>query len=159
MIFVTLGTQDKSFVRLLKIIQKQIDLGNINKKVIVQAGHTKYNSKQMETFDLIDMHSFNDFLQKSDFIITHGGVGSIISALKYNKKVIAVARLKKYREHTNDHQEQIIDIMYKAGHILKYDEDNDFSKILKEVELFEPKKYVSNTKNVIEYISNFIDSN
>ena len=44
MIFVTLGTQDKSFSRLLDAIEKQIKNGNIKEKVIVQAGHTDYIS-------------------------------------------------------------------------------------------------------------------
>ena len=52
MILVTLGTQDKSFVRLLKAIDREIKKGNIKEKVIVQAGYTKYNSKNMEIFDL-----------------------------------------------------------------------------------------------------------
>ena len=45
MIFVTLGTQDKSFKRLLENIDKEIEKGTIKDKVIVQAGYTKYNSK------------------------------------------------------------------------------------------------------------------
>ena len=54
MILVTLGTQDKTFPRLLKIIQEQIDKGNIKDKVIVQAGNTKFESKDMEILGLID---------------------------------------------------------------------------------------------------------
>ena len=38
MILVTLGTQDKSFTRLLDAIQEQIDKGIIKDKVVVQAG-------------------------------------------------------------------------------------------------------------------------
>ena len=34
MILVTLGTQDKSFKRLLEAIDKQISLGNINDEII-----------------------------------------------------------------------------------------------------------------------------
>ena len=48
MIFVTLGTQDKSFTRLLEAIDREIDNGTIKEKVIVQAGLTKYKSKNME---------------------------------------------------------------------------------------------------------------
>ena len=48
MIFVTLGTQDKGFPRLLEAIDREIELGNIKDKVIVQAGLTDYNSKNME---------------------------------------------------------------------------------------------------------------
>ena len=51
MIFVMLGTQDKSFSRLLETIDKEIEKGNIQEKVIVQAGYTKFKSKYMEVFD------------------------------------------------------------------------------------------------------------
>ena len=47
MILVTLGTQDKSFERLLKI-DELIDKQVIKEEVIVQAGHTKYESNNME---------------------------------------------------------------------------------------------------------------
>ena len=67
MILITLGTQDKQFTRLLDMVQKEIDKGNINDKVIVQAGHTKYNSKDMEIFDLIDREKFSEFYSKSSY--------------------------------------------------------------------------------------------
>ena len=51
MIFVTLGTNDKSFKRLLDAFEKEIELGNIKDKVIVQSGFTKYNSKKMKVID------------------------------------------------------------------------------------------------------------
>ena len=52
MILITLGTQDKQFTRLLESVQKEIDKGNIKDEVVVQAGHTKFESKDMEIFDL-----------------------------------------------------------------------------------------------------------
>ena len=87
MILITLGTQDKEFTRLLNLVQEQIDKGNIKDKVIVQAGHTKYESDDMEIFDLIDREKFSDLISKCDILITHGGVGSIITGLQNNKKV------------------------------------------------------------------------
>ena len=51
MIFVSLGTNDKSFNRLLEKIDKEIELGNIKDKIIVQSGYTKYKSKNMEIID------------------------------------------------------------------------------------------------------------
>lgn len=159
MILVTLGTQDKSFHRLLEIIQEQININNIKEKVIIQAGYTKFESKDMDIFDLIDVESLNRLIKKADIVITHGGVGSILTALKYNKKIIAVARLKKYKEHTNDHQKQIIDIMHKDGFILKYEEENNFAEILENIKNFKPKKYISNTSNIINALSKFIEEN
>ena len=89
MIFVTLGTQDKSFERLLKAIDKEIEKGNIKEKVIVQAGLTKYESPNMEILDLISEDEFDRLVDECDLLITHGGAGSILAGIKKNKKIIA----------------------------------------------------------------------
>ena len=123
MILVTLGTQDKTFPRLLDIIQKGIESGFIKDEVIVQAGNTKYDSKDMKIFDLIDREEFAELIKKCDLLITHGGVGSIITGLKNNKKVIAAPRLFKYGEHTNDHQVQIIEKFSDSRYILPLSEN------------------------------------
>jgi len=157
MIFVILGTQDKLFPRLLKEIDKQIEKGNIKDEVIVQAGNTKYKSKNMKIFDFISMNDFNEYIKKSDFIITHGGVGSILNSLKNNKKVIAVPRLYKYKEHENDHQLQIINKFANEGYILGCNKVNDLEKKLKELHNFIPKKYVGSNELIINTIENFLE--
>lgn len=159
MILVTLGTQDKSFVRLLEDIEKQINIGNIKDRVVVQAGYTKFDSEQMEIFDLIDRDEFNKLISECDLLITHGGVGSILGGFKNNKKVIACPRLAKYKEHINDHQKQIIDKFSDNGYILSYNEGDDLGQVLKQVKKFKPKKYISNTNNMIKLIDNFIAKN
>ena len=70
MILVTLGTQDKSFVRLLKAIDREIKKGNIKEKVIVQAGYTKYNSKNMEIFDLTTPDEIDKLMKEARIIIS-----------------------------------------------------------------------------------------
>ena len=159
MILITLGTQDKHITRLLDMVQKEIDKGNINDKVIVEAGHTKYNSKDMEIFDLIDREKFSELISKCDILITHGGVGSIITGLQNNKKVIVAPRLAKYDEHMNDHQIQITDNFSKAGYILPLYECDDLGEVLKKVKNFTPKKFKSNTEHMIKIISDYIDKN
>jgi UDP-N-acetylglucosamine transferase subunit ALG13 len=159
MILVTLGTQDKSFKRLLDNIQQEVDNGNIKDRVIVQAGFTKYESEDMEIFDLVDRDKFNSLINECDLLITHGGVGSILTGLKNNKKVIVCPRLAKYKEHINDHQVQIVNNFYKNGYILKYEEDDDLGDILKKVDKFKPKKYKSNTNRMIKLIDKFINDN
>lgn len=157
MILVTLGTQDKPFRRLLEEIEKEIDNGNIKDKVVVQAGCTKYNTDKMEIFDLIPIEEFDKLMKKCDLLITHGGVGSIITGLKNNKKVIAVPRLAKYGEHINDHQTQIIDKFNDAGNIIGIKDVDELSDALKKVKDFKPNKYVSNTNKMIELVEKLID--
>ena len=159
MILITLGTQDKKFDRLLDAVQKQIDKGNIKDEIIVQAGYSKdYKSKDMKIFDLIPMNEFDELIKKCDLLITHGGVGSITTGLKNNKVVIAAARLEKYKEHTNDHQLQIIENFTNAGYILSLDNFDELDKILKKAKKFKPKKYKSNNKNFVKLLKKEIDS-
>ena len=159
MILVTLGTQDKTFPRLLEAIQKQIDNGNIKDKVVVQAGSTKFESNDMEIFDLIDREQYAKLISECELLITHGGVGSIITGLKNSKKIIAAPRLEKYGEHTNDHQMQIIDKFSDAGYILPLYDFDKLDVVLKQTKKFKPKKYQSNTNKMIELIENYIDNN
>lgn len=157
MIFVTLGTQDKGFPRLLEAIDREIEKGNIKDKVIVQAGLTEYKSKNMEIFDLISAEEFDCYIAKSDLVITHGGAGSILTAVKNGKKVIAAARLSKYHEHTNDHQKQIVKKFAEDGYILELKDFNKLGKLIEKSKTFKPKKFISNTKNVRKLIENYIE--
>lgn len=158
MILVTLGTQDKDFSRLLKAVEKQIKKGNIKDKVVAQIGTTNYKSDLMETFDLIPADKFNELMNECDILITHGGVGSILAGLKNDKKVIAAARLAKYKEHVNDHQLQIIKRFTEQGYILELKNFDQLDKVLKKAEKFKPKRYKSNTENFVKLIEDYIDN-
>lgn len=158
MIFVILGTQDKEFTRLLKQVEKEIKKGNIKERVIVQAGSTKYKSEYMEILDYISMNEFKNYIKKSDYIITHGGVGTILDALLLNKKIIAVPRLSKYKEHENDHQVQIIEEFSNMGYIIDGSRLNKLDESIDKLNTFIPKSYKSNNKNMINLIENYIDN-
>ena len=157
LILVTLGTNDKSFVRLIQKIEDLIVRGIIKEEVVVQAGYTKYETEYMKIFDLIPMDKFQDLMENCSLLITHGGVGTIISGLTKDKKVIAIPRLKKYGEHVNDHQLQIIENFSESGYILAAYEVEDLEYVLSKAHEFEPQKYESNTNHMIELVRTFID--
>lgn len=159
MILVTLGTQDKGFERLLKEIDNLIKKELITDKVIVQAGHTKYESKNMEIFDFKSQKELDKLRKEADLIISHAGVGSILDSLKYGKKVIGVARLKKYGEHTNDHQLQILEKFSNDGYIIKAQSVDKLYDAIEKSKNFEVKKYKSNVNNMIKIIDNYISNN
>ncbi len=159
MILVLLGTQNNSFHRLLEEIDKCIDEKIIEDEVIVQSGFTRYKSSNMKVFDLIPLEELDKLIDKADLIITHGGVGSIIDSLKRNKKVIAVSRLKEYREHINNHQLEVIEEFARKNFILGVQDAKDIRKAVIEAKDFVPKKYESGTSNIINIIDNFIKSN
>ena len=96
MILVLLGTQNNSFHRLLEEIERLIEIGIIKEEVIVQAGYTQYTSKNMKMLGLISKQELENLQNEANFMITHGGVGSILLSITKNKKVIAVTRLHQY---------------------------------------------------------------
>ena len=159
MILVLLGTQNNSFHRLLEEIQKNIDNGNIQEEVVVQKGYTKFESKDMTLYNELPIEKFNELIQKADLVITHGGVGSIINSITKGKKVIAVPRLKKYNEHVNDHQLDIIQTFDEMGYIIGIKEVEQLGEAIKRTKDFKPKEYVKNTGNIIKIIEDFIDNN
>ena len=159
MILVLLGTQQNSFHRLLEEIQKNIKKGNIKEEIVVQKGYTKFESKDMKIYNQMSSEELQELIKKADLIITHGGVGSIISAITNNKKVIAVPRLQKYKEHVNDHQLEIIESFNEKGYIIGIKSVEELEKALKKVQQFEPERYVPNKGSIIKIIEDFIESN
>ena len=159
MILVTLGTQDKPFNRILEELDKDLANNLIKDEVIVQAGNTKFESKNMKIFDFVSMEELEKLIKKCDLLITHGGVGSIISGLKNHKKVIGVARLKRYGEHINDHQLQILENFDQNGYIMHLKNIKDLPKLVEKSKKFTPKEYKSNTNNIVDIIDNFINNN
>ena len=159
MILVLLGTQNNSFHRLLEEIQKNIDNGNIQDEVVAQKGYTKFESKNMTLYNQLPLDEIMKLTESADLVITHGGVGSIINSIEKNKKVIAIPRLKKYSEHVNDHQIEIIKSFHEAGYIIGLNGVEELEEALKNVQNFKPKPYVKNTGNILKIVENFIDNN
>ena len=159
MILVLLGTQNNSFHRLLEEIQKNIDNGNIKEEVVVQKGYTKFESKDMTLYNQLPLDEIKQLTENADLVITHGGVGSIITSIEKNKKVIAVPRLKKYNEHVNDHQFDIIKSFDELGYIIGINGVEELENALKKVKDFEPKSYIKNTGNILKIVEDFIADN
>lgn len=161
MILVLLGTQNNSFHRLLEQIEKNIENGNIKEEVVVQAGYTKYepktSKKKMKIFDTIPKKELDKLIEKANLVISHGGVGSMVTANQKGKKVIAVPRYKKYNEHVNDHQIDTIKIFEKKGYVLLAENVEDIDKALLQVKDFEPVIYEKDQQsNIIGIIEKFI---
>ena len=158
MILVLLGTQDKPFLRLLKMVSKEIDKGNIKEKVVAQTGYTTFSNEKITTFDFKSKDEIEKLIDKARIIITHAGVGTITECLEKGKKIIVVPRLKKYLEHTNDHQMQITKEFEMKGYVIALYDNKRLSAALEKIKTFKPKRYESNSENFKMKIKDYIDS-
>ncbi len=142
-VLVSLGTQKQQFTRILRLIENSDELKCA--EILVQAGHTKYKSDRMNIIEFMNQEGFNTALNDADIVICHGGVGTIFSALKSGKKVLAVPRLAKYDEHVDDHQLEICRELQKEGYILYLNDSEIFDDKVRELLSTNFKKYVSDT--------------
>lgn len=100
MIFVTVGTHEQQFDRLIR----SIDELYLNEKIVVQTGYSNYIPQNVEWKKFYDYDEMNELISKSDICITHGGPATFMNVLEKGKIPIVVPRQKKYGEHVNDHQ-------------------------------------------------------
>lgn len=158
MIFVTLGSQKFQFNRLLKKLDELISEGIISEEVFAQIGYSDYIPKNYKYEKFIDQVAFAEKMAECDILITHGGTGAIIEAVKKGKKVIGVPRLAKYGEHVDDHQLQLLKEFEDMGFIIACYDTENLAECYKNFAEFQPKEYVSNTNTIINSIEEFLDN-
>lgn len=104
MIFVTVGTHEQSFNRLIKKVDELIAEKVINESVYMQIGFSEYVPKNAEYSRFLEYDQMQKYIDGARIIITHGGPASFINVLAKGKKPIVVPRLSEFQEHINDHQ-------------------------------------------------------
>lgn len=156
MIFVCLGTKRFSFNRLLKKIDELVENKVIEDRVIAQIGHSTYEPKNYKYKRFMDLNEYDSHVNEAKLVITHGGTGAIIRALKANKQVIAVPRLAKYEEHSDNHQLQIVNHFFDEGYIYKVDNPSELEIALQKIKRSPITKKFSGSGNIIEILDEFI---
>lgn len=104
MIFVTVGTHEQPFNRLVKKIDELKRDGVITEEVIIQTGFSTYEPKYCKWSKLIPYQQMLKNVEDARIVITHGGPASFIMPLQLGKTPIVVPRQQQFNEHVNNHQ-------------------------------------------------------
>lgn len=104
MIFVTVGTHEQPFNRLLKCVDQLKGTGVISEDVVIQTGFSSYEPEHCQWKKLFPYKEMTRLVQEARIVITHGGPSSFIMPLQIGKIPVVVPRQKQYDEHVNDHQ-------------------------------------------------------
>lgn len=102
MIFATVGTQGQ-FDRLIRTID-QWACANGRTDIVAQTGPSNYRPQHIRTEQFIDATEFRQRVEAASLVISHAGMGSIITALELGKRIIVMPRRASFGEHRNDHQ-------------------------------------------------------
>jgi len=104
MIFVTVGTHEQQFNRLIEYVDNLKRDDRVEDEVIMQTGYSTYEPKYCKWNKIIPYNEMIENVKKARIVITHGGPASFILALQMGKTPIVVPRQYKYGEHVNNHQ-------------------------------------------------------
>jgi len=160
MIFVTVGNDFRSFDRLLKKIDEIAPL--IPNEVVIQRGYSRYLPKNTQYFDFVSMAIAIDYIQKSELVASHAGIGTIILCKEYGIPILILPRRKRYGEHMNDHQMEIAKALEERRneniHVI-YQEDQIEEAMLRILEEGKRNIFLKNIgkANLIKTIREFIN--
>ena len=157
MIFVTVGTHEQPFNRLIQKVDELKRDGVIQEEVIIQTGYSTYEPKYCQWSKLIPYQQMVKNVEDARIVITHGGPASFIMPLQIGKIPIVVPRQHQFGEHVNDHQLQILDNFTAEGYILALDDLDKIDLLLKQAKSFTPAKFKSNKKYFLRQLDREIN--
>lgn len=132
MIFVTVGTHEQPFNRLIKEVDRLKKEGIITDEVFIQTGFSTYEPQYCDWKNIISYPEMEDYMNRADIIITHGGPATFMGAIAKGKKPIVVPRQEKFGEHVNDHQLEFAEqVSERFGSIVVVEEINELQNYLR----------------------------
>jgi len=155
-IFLTVGTVFP-FDRLVSAVDKAIGDGLITDPVFAQIGDSSLKPENMEYTKMLNKDDFNRHMAESKYLISHAGIGSIVTALELGKRMLVMPRRKQFREHVNDHQVSTASKFENLGHILVAYDESQLRHRLGEIDSFEPKPRHADPQAVIRRVSESIE--
>lgn len=162
MIFVTVGTHEQPFDRLVKSIDQMVADGKIKEEVIIQKGYTDYEPQNCKSYKLIGYDDMQKNIEKARIVVTHGGPASFVAPLSIGKIPIVFPRQKKYNEHVNDHQLEFArEVEKRMKNIIVVENESDLINAIlsydEEIKLLDNKNNNNNNNKFCERFSNIID--
>lgn len=157
MIFVCVGSRDYQFDRLLKALDQLAGSGQIRDEIVAQIGQSQYEPKYYQWYRYLDREQFKEYQKKANLIISHGGTGALIGALKLGKQVIAVPRFAKYGEHIDDHQTQITGVLAQEGYLREVREMDQLEQVIGLAYSAPIQKRYDTPSNIPKIICEFLD--
>jgi UDP-N-acetylglucosamine transferase subunit ALG13 len=114
-ILATVGTHAQPFERFFAIVEAAQGLGH---EVVVQHGTNPLPRGVAHAVAFMPYEELLAYVNEAEAVITHGGVGSILTASRAGHRPLVVARLRRYGEHVDNHQAELTRRLEELGHIV-----------------------------------------
>jgi UDP-N-acetylglucosamine transferase subunit ALG13 len=131
MIFVTVGTHEQPFDRLIEYVDRMKKEGILNEEVVIQTGFCTYEPQYSVWQRMYPYQEMIELVKEARIVVTHGGPSSFIMPLQMGKIPVVVPRQKKYNEHVNDHQMEFCrEVASRQRNIIVVNEVDELAEIL-----------------------------
>lgn len=136
MIFVTVGTHEQPFDRLIEYMDNLRRNEKIEDEVVIQTGFSMYEPEFCTWSKMLPYNEMKKNMARARIIITHGGPASFIMPLQLGKTPIVVPRRKEFDEHVNNHQVDFVQaVAARMGTIIPVFEIDDLDHIIKNYDI------------------------
>lgn len=160
MIFVTVGTQ-LPFDRLIKSVDEWVKQSG-HQDVYAQTGMSSFTPSNMPSTNFMGVKEFDRRVAAADLLISHAGMGSIITAIEMSKPIVVMPRLAMHGEHRNDHQRATVSKFKKLSNVFVAENEHELADAIDEalsVKAFDADSEPASRSALISYITSFIDGN
>ncbi len=128
MIFLTVGTQ-LPFDRLVSMVDEYCGR-HPGLDVFGQIGEGEYQPRHFESVPMMSLAESRSCFQCADIIISHVGIGSILTARGFGKPILMMARLAQFQEHRDNHQEQTLRHFQRMHQCYPFSDASELERVL-----------------------------
>lgn len=107
--FVGVGTHSQPFDRLLAMVDAAAEAGVLPPPVVAQTGPSSYAMRHGEARGFMTAEEMDAAVRAARYVVSHAGSGTISTALGAGRRPLLLPRLRRYAEHFDDHQQEIVD--------------------------------------------------
>lgn len=129
LVFVTVGNATQGFERLLKAADDAAGNGIFgDEQVFMQTGNNpNFRASHCQQEPFVEMHRFEALLKDASLVISHGGAGTLINLLQNGRVPIVMPRRRRYSEHVDDHQVELVKALSAEGRVIPVYEPEDLA--------------------------------
>ncbi len=130
MIFVTVGTHEQQFNRLVRAVDELRIRRLIKEEVFMQIGCSDYLPAACSYERFIPHEKMDAMMAKANIVITHSGPGSIFNCFRYDKIPVVVPRQPEFHEHVDLHQVKFTEFLEKKKAVIAVYDIKDICGII-----------------------------
>lgn len=153
MILALVGTHEQPFDRLLRAVD-ELPTDELR---VVQTGHSHYAPAACEAHGFLPFDEVKRLMTAASVVITHAGTGSVMLALSLGRKPVVVPRLRRFGEHVDDHQVQLVETLAEDGLVVPWLPGEALADRVAEAQAATASRAIRPADALVEHIAGIVE--